>query len=420
MRATRTSLIPASRTKRAIAEILRDEGFIETFEEVKDGAQPRSSITLKYVGKVPVISGLKRVSKPGLRVYATEDGHPARARRPRRCHRQHQPRHHDRLARPPGVSLAAKCSPTSGRSICHASAGLPFPFPAASTSKSRAITSLLKAPRVSSSATSRRRCASFARTVSCVVERPSDEKRYTELHGLSRTLLANMVIGVTSGFRKGLEITGVGYRAQLVGTKLQLNLGYSHPIEIDPPSGVSFELENPTRWPLSASTRSSSATLRRASEPPASQSPTRAKASATPVSRSGARRARRARSEARSEHGHGQDSRCAPEATRPHSPDPCRVDAAAAPGDLPQPQPDLRPGHRRQRRQDACRGILARVRCAHLEGHQVGAGQGGRPAARRACPAAGVERVVFDRAGFRYHGRVRALADAAREGGLDF
>jgi large subunit ribosomal protein L6 len=79
------------------------------------------------------------------------------------------------------------------------------------------------------------------------VERPSDDKRYRELHGLSRTLLANMVTGVTSGFRKGLEITGVGYRAQLVGTKLQLNLGYSHPIEIDPPSGVSFEVENPTR-----------------------------------------------------------------------------------------------------------------------------------------------------------------------------
>jgi large subunit ribosomal protein L6 len=79
------------------------------------------------------------------------------------------------------------------------------------------------------------------------VERPSDEKRHRELHGLTRTLLNNMVIGVTTGFRKGLEITGVGYRAQLVGTKLQLNLGYSHPIEIDPPSGVSFEIENPTR-----------------------------------------------------------------------------------------------------------------------------------------------------------------------------
>jgi large subunit ribosomal protein L6 len=79
------------------------------------------------------------------------------------------------------------------------------------------------------------------------VERPDDSKRSRELHGLTRTLVNNMVVGVTTGYRKGLEITGVGYRAQKVGEKLQLNLGYSHPIEIDPPTGISFELENPTR-----------------------------------------------------------------------------------------------------------------------------------------------------------------------------
>jgi large subunit ribosomal protein L6 len=56
-----------------------------------------------------------------------------------------------------------------------------------------------------------------------------------------------MVTGVTTGYRKGLEITGVGYRAQLVGRKLQLSLGYSHPVEFDPPEGITFELENPTR-----------------------------------------------------------------------------------------------------------------------------------------------------------------------------
>jgi large subunit ribosomal protein L6 len=81
---------------------------------------------------------------------------------------------------------------------------------------------------------------------SIVVRRPSEEKRHRQLHGLTRTLVNNMVIGVTTGYRKPLEITGVGYRASLVGKKLQLNLGYSHPIEIDPPAGVSFEVENPT------------------------------------------------------------------------------------------------------------------------------------------------------------------------------
>ena len=79
------------------------------------------------------------------------------------------------------------------------------------------------------------------------VERPNDAKKARELHGLTRTLLANMVIGVTDGYRKSLEITGVGYRAQLVGKKLQLNLGYSHPVEIEPPEGIAFEVENPVR-----------------------------------------------------------------------------------------------------------------------------------------------------------------------------
>ncbi len=80
-----------------------------------------------------------------------------------------------------------------------------------------------------------------------VVTRPTEQKTHKQLHGLTRTLVNNMVVGVTDGYRKGLEITGVGYRAALNGRKLQLNLGYSHQIEIDPPEGITFELENPTR-----------------------------------------------------------------------------------------------------------------------------------------------------------------------------
>jgi large subunit ribosomal protein L6 len=79
-----------------------------------------------------------------------------------------------------------------------------------------------------------------------VVTRPTEQKTHKQLHGLTRSLVNNMVVGVTTGYRKGLEIQGVGYRASLVGRKLQLNLGYSHPVEIDPPAGISFELENPT------------------------------------------------------------------------------------------------------------------------------------------------------------------------------
>jgi large subunit ribosomal protein L6 len=82
---------------------------------------------------------------------------------------------------------------------------------------------------------------------SLLVTRPSEQKVHKQLHGLTRTLVSNMVIGVSAGYRKGLEITGVGYRATKIGNNLQLNLGYSHPIEIEAPAGISFELENPTR-----------------------------------------------------------------------------------------------------------------------------------------------------------------------------
>jgi large subunit ribosomal protein L6 len=79
------------------------------------------------------------------------------------------------------------------------------------------------------------------------VVRPSDEPRHRALHGLTRTLVNNMITGVTSGFTKNLEISGVGYRAQLQGQKLVLALGYSHPVEVDPPAGIEFRVETPTR-----------------------------------------------------------------------------------------------------------------------------------------------------------------------------
>jgi large subunit ribosomal protein L6 len=79
------------------------------------------------------------------------------------------------------------------------------------------------------------------------VVRPTDEPRHRALHGLTRTLVNNMVTGVTTGFTKNLEISGVGYRAQLQGTKLVLALGYSHPVEVDPPAGIEFRVETPTR-----------------------------------------------------------------------------------------------------------------------------------------------------------------------------
>ncbi len=78
------------------------------------------------------------------------------------------------------------------------------------------------------------------------VERPSEQKQHRALHGLTRALIANMVQGVTEGFTKTLEIVGVGYRAEMKGKKLGLNLGYSHPVEYEPVEGVGIECPNLT------------------------------------------------------------------------------------------------------------------------------------------------------------------------------
>jgi large subunit ribosomal protein L6 len=80
------------------------------------------------------------------------------------------------------------------------------------------------------------------------VTRPSDEGEIRALHGLSRSLIANMVTGVTAGYAKTLEIVGVGYRVQARGNDLEFSLGFSHPVLVSPPDGVSFRVETPTRF----------------------------------------------------------------------------------------------------------------------------------------------------------------------------
>jgi large subunit ribosomal protein L6 len=80
-----------------------------------------------------------------------------------------------------------------------------------------------------------------------LVTRPSDQREHRALHGLTRTLLNNMVIGVTDGFRRNLEILGVGYRAALDGKTLVLNVGYSHAIRMVPPEGIAFQVDGTTK-----------------------------------------------------------------------------------------------------------------------------------------------------------------------------
>lgn len=79
------------------------------------------------------------------------------------------------------------------------------------------------------------------------VQRPSDERQHRALHGTTRAIINNMVVGVSSGFEKTIEIVGVGYRAELDGKNLVLNVGYSHPVVMEPPKGVNFEIDPRSR-----------------------------------------------------------------------------------------------------------------------------------------------------------------------------
>ncbi|WP_459549299.1 50S ribosomal protein L6 [Nocardia sp. X0981] len=84
-----------------------------------------------------------------------------------------------------------------------------------------------------------------------VVARPDDERRSRSLHGLTRTLIANMITGVTQGYEKKMEIFGVGYRVQQKGKDLEFALGYSHPVPIEAPEGITFAVESPTKFSVS-------------------------------------------------------------------------------------------------------------------------------------------------------------------------
>jgi large subunit ribosomal protein L6 len=82
-----------------------------------------------------------------------------------------------------------------------------------------------------------------------IIERPNDERLSKSLHGLSRTLINNLVVGVTDGYEKKLEIVGVGYRVMAKGpTQLEFALGFSHPVIVDAPDGITFQVENPTKF----------------------------------------------------------------------------------------------------------------------------------------------------------------------------
>ncbi len=251
-----------------------------------------------------------------------------------------------------------------------------------------------------------------------VIERSGEDRRARALHGLARALVANMVTGVKDGFERKLEIVGIGYRAQMQGKSIQLALGYSHPVLFPLPDGVTAEID-----------RQTAITLRGRRQ-------------------GGARRDRRqaaVAAEARPLQGQGHSLRGrngAPQGRQEGGREMIIKDKRG-------PR-DKR--HHRLRRW--VRGTAARPRLAvfrslnHIYAQIVddetgrtlvaadsrskefrsGQPRGGNVAAAKAvgellaqrAKAAGLERIVFDRGGYKYHGRVKALADGARAGGLVF
>ena len=105
----------------------------------------------------------------------------------------------------------------------------------------------VKGPRGELSATFSRDMTLTRENGTLLVERPDNERDHRSLHGLTRTLINNMVVGVTDGYQKNLEIQGVGYRAALDGKTLVLTVGYSHPVRMVPPDGISYVLDGTTR-----------------------------------------------------------------------------------------------------------------------------------------------------------------------------
>ena len=243
------------------------------------------------------------------------------------------------------------------------------------------------------------------------VERPTDRGEHRALHGLTRSLIANMVEGVTEGFEKRLEIQGVGYRAQLKGRNLEMALGYSHPVSVEPPEGIEFEVPQPTEIVVRGIDKqlvgqvAADIRKRRPPEPYKGKGIRyRGEHVARKVGQAGMtvltnrqRRLRRRR----------------------------RVRARVT-GTAERPRLSVYRSNRGVFAQliDDGRGhTVAAVNWIEPELRKLTAAEQAKRAgellAERA-KAAGVETCVFDRGGYQYHGRVKALAEGAREGGLVF
>ena len=264
-----------------------------------------------------------------------------------------------------------------------------------------------------------------------VVTRPDDERRSRALHGLSRTLVANLITGVTEGYTTKMEIHGVGYRVALKGKDLEFALGYSHPVPIEAPRASPSSSRRPPGSRCRASTSRRSARSRPTSVVSVVRTRTRVRACVTRVSRSAARSERQVSDMSQTANQKakriplGKDASTKRRLSKTRRHFRLRKKVSGTP-ERPRLVVNRSSRHIHVQLVDDLAGrtlaaastIEADVRAAEGDKKALSAKVGQLIAER--AKAAGVEAVVFDHGGHGYHGRIAALADAAREGGLKF
>ena len=236
--------MPVSKPSKAILEILQAEGYIGGYSHEGDGVDQAFRVALKYgPRRQRTITGLRRVSTPGRRIYR------GRRELPRvmgglgiAIVSTSQGVMTDREAARARAS-AARSWRTCGEGRMSRIGKQPIEIPGGvevSVGDGNVVT--VTGPRGSLSQTMHADMTIVSADGAVRVERPDDEGFHRGLHGLTRTLIANMVLGVTQGFEKRLAIVGVGYRAALKGKDLEIQVGYSHPVAVPQPEGIEFEV----------------------------------------------------------------------------------------------------------------------------------------------------------------------------------
>src|SRR5450830_878546 len=213
MVAKATVLVPSSKVKVAIAQVLKDEGYIDGFQVKTNEGKSELEISLKYYAGRPVIERIERVSRPGLRVYKGRDAIPqvmnglgvAIVTTPKGVMTDRKAR----VAIPQGVDVSIKEDQISVKGT--------------GGTLSLAQNALVKISNEEGKLT-------FAPV--------NDSREANAMSGTLRQLVNNMVVGVSKGFEKKLTLIGVGYKAAAQGTKLNLAVGYSHPVNIEMPQGI--------------------------------------------------------------------------------------------------------------------------------------------------------------------------------------